>query len=80
MDGAGMNNYAVFSLLSAICLAAIIALPYVGIGTALEGEVFTFVIVAAAVAFVAFLLDCIIRPRGYGKSDEVEMQSYLYQK
>ncbi len=80
MDGAGMNNFAVFSLLSAICLAAIIALPYVGIGTALEGEAFTFVIVAAAVAFVAFLLDCIIRPRGYGKSDEAEMQAYLYQK
>lgn len=77
MDGAGMKNYAVFAFFTAICLAALIALPYFGIGAAMEQEVMTQVIIAAAVALVAFIFDCAVKPRVRGNYDDLDMDTYF---
>lgn len=61
MDGAGMKNFAVFSFLTALAVGGLIALPYLGIVAATELNM-SYVYVAA-IAFVAFLLDCIIKSR-----------------
>lgn len=78
--GSGMRNFAIFSFLTALALAAGIALPMLGIGVAeATTELNQNLLIAAAVALVAFLLDCIIRPRtrddtGY---DDVDMDAYF---
>ena len=77
LDGAGMKNFVVFSLLATVCLAAVMVLPTLGIGAALSQEKTTAVIIATAVAFAAFLLDCIVKPRHRGDYDEVDMEAYF---
>ncbi|MBO5239845.1 MAG: hypothetical protein J6B56_00295 [Clostridia bacterium] len=78
--GSGMRNFTIFSFLAAVALAAGIALPMLGIGVAeATTELNQNLLIAAAVALVAFLLDCIIRPRarddmGY---DDVDMDAYF---
>lgn len=61
MDGAGMKNFAVFSFLTALAIGGLIALPYLGVVAATELNM-AYVYVAA-IAFGAFLLDCIIKSR-----------------
>lgn len=76
--GSGMRNFAIFSFLTALVLAAGIALPMLGIGVAAT-ELNQNLLIAAAVALVAFLLDCIIRPRTRDDSDydDVDMDAYF---
>lgn len=77
--GSGMRNFVVFSFLTALVLAAGIALPMLGIGVATATELNQNLLIAAAVALVAFLLDCIIRPRTRDDSDydDVDMDAYF---
>ena len=77
--GSGMRNFAIFSFLTALVLAAGIALPMLGIGVATATELNQNLLIAAAVALVAFLLDCIIRPRTRDDSDydDVDMDAYF---
>ena len=78
--GAGMRNFAIFAFLTALALAACIALPMLGIGVADKAtELNQNLLIAAAVAFVAFLLDCIIRPRMPDNSncDNVDIEAYF---
>jgi hypothetical protein len=78
MDGAGMNNFAVFSFLAAACLAAIAILPMAQITPALSGEASTAFIISAVIAFVAFVLDLIVRPRHHDDpDDDPDMEAYL---
>ena len=78
--GSGMRNFAIFAFLTALALAADIALPMLGIGVAkATTEINQNLLIAAAVALVAFLLDCIIRPRARDNSsyDDVDMDAYF---
>ena len=77
--GSGMRNFAIFSFLTALVLAAGIALPMLGIGVATATELNQNLLIAAAVALVAFLLDCIIRPRTRDDLDydDVDMDAYF---
>lgn len=78
--GSGMRNFAIFAFLTALALAAGIALPMLGIGVAkATTEINQNLLIAAAVALVAFLLDCIIRPRARDDSDydDVDMDAYF---
>lgn len=78
--GSGMRNFAIFAFLTALALAAAIALPMLGIGVAkVATELNQNLLIAAAVALVAFLLDCIIRPRARDDSgyDDVDMDAYF---
>ena len=79
--GSGMHNFAVFSFLTALALAAGIALPMLGIGVAeVATELNQNILIAAAVALVAFLLDCIIKPRtrdDIGYEDDMDMDAYF---
>ncbi len=78
MDGAGMNNFAVFSFLAAACLAAIVILPMAQITPALSQEASTAFILSAVIAFVAFVLDLIVRPRYHDDpDDDPDMEAYL---
>ena len=77
MDGAGMQNFAVFTFFTAVCLAAIVVLPMFAITPALTQEAITAFILAASIAFVAFLLDLIVRPRYHEDSDDTDMEAYL---
>ena len=77
LDGAGMKNFTVFSLFAALLIAAIAVLPMLQIGAALTQEKMLAVIIAAAVAFVAFVLDCIVKPRHRGDYDDVDMEAYF---
>ena len=78
--GSGMRNFAVFSFLTTLVLAAGIALPMLGIGVAeATAQINQNLLIAAAVAFVAFLLDCIVRPRirdDFG-FDDVDIDAYF---
>ncbi|MBQ9729018.1 MAG: hypothetical protein IJV85_05410 [Clostridia bacterium] len=56
MDGKGMKNFRVFSFLIFLCSIIVLALPMLG-----GGELNTAIAVVAAIAFVGFLLDCLIR-------------------
>ncbi len=78
--GAGMRNFAIFSFLAALAIAANIVLPMLGIGVAAAvAELNQNLLIAAAVAFVAFLLDCIIRPRARNDEgyDDIDMDAYF---
>lgn len=77
LDGAGMKNFTVFSLFAALLIAAIAVLPMLQMGAALTQEKMLAVIIAAAVAFVAFVLDCIVKPRHRGDYDDVDMEAYF---
>ena len=77
LDGAGMKNFTVFSLFAALLIAAIAVLPMLQMGAALTQEKMLAVIIAAAVAFVAFALDCIVKPRHRGDYDDVDMEAYF---
>lgn len=62
---AGMKNFAIFSFLSFLMIAALVVFPYVGIGLA-EGESAALnmpLLYAGIIAFVVFLFDCICRAR-----------------
>ena len=77
MHGVGINNNLVFSLIAAIAFAGILVLPKLGLA---EAEALNKnILIAAIVAFVSFLLDCIIRPRGKKKSDEDEVEMEVTQ-
>ena len=78
--GSGMRNFAIFSFLTALALVAGIALPMLGIGVAeVVTELNQNLLIAAAVALIAFLLDCIIRPRAHDDSnyDDVDIDAYF---
>ena len=78
--GSGMRNFGIFSFMAALALAAGIALPMLGIGVVEKAaELNQNLLIAAAVALVAFLLDCIIRPRTRDDSDydDVDMDAYF---
>ena len=77
-DGAGMKNFAVFSFFTTLAIAAMIVLPMLGIGGSASSELNIQLIIAAAVAFVAFLLDCIIRPRtAKVNNEDMSVEDYL---
>ncbi|MBQ7368492.1 MAG: hypothetical protein IJW60_02130 [Clostridia bacterium] len=78
--GAGMRNFGIFSFLAALAIAANLVLPMLGIGVAAAvTELNQNLLIAAAVAFVAFLLDCIIRPRARDDEgfDDIDMDAYF---
>lgn len=78
--GSGMRNFAIFSFLTALALAAGIVLPMLGIGVAeVATELNQNLLIAAAIALIAFLLDCIIRPRARDDSnyDDVDIDAYF---
>ena len=85
IDGTGMKNFRLFSFLTALCLAAIIVLPMVGVVP--EAELNMNVVYAAVAAFVGFLVDCIIKSRrpkekklakkAQAESEEVGVEDYL---
>ncbi len=77
--GSGMRNFAIFSFLTALTLGAGIVLPMLGIGVAEAAALNQNLLIAAAVAFIAFLLDCIIRPRAHDDSnyDEMDIDTYF---
>ncbi len=79
MAGSGMRNFAVFSFLTALVLAAEIVLPMLGIGVAeVATELNQNLLIATVVAFVAFLLDCIIKSRPHEDNyDDVDMEAYF---
>jgi len=70
IDGTGMKNFRIFSFFAAIALAGIIVLPMVGVVP--EAEMNMNIVIAAAAAFVGFLLDCIIKSRRPKEREEVE--------
>lgn len=79
LDGDGMKNFAVFSLFTALCFGAIVLLPYLGIGLA-AGETATLntkLLIGAGVAFAAFLLDCIVRPRHRATYEDLDVDAYF---
>lgn len=78
MYGAGIHNFAVFAFLTFLAVGALAVFPYVGIGAA-DGTLNVNIVIAAAVAFVGFLLDCILRPRSKKDNDDVEMDGYFEQ-
>ena len=68
--GAGMHNFAVFAFFTAAVLAAL--------GVVLAAEMNMNLVIAAAVAFVAFVLDCALKYRERRVNyDEVSMESYF---
>ena len=78
--GSGMKNFAIFSFFTALVLGAGVALPMLGIGVAeVATELNQNLLVSAAVALVAFLLDCIIKPRARDDSayDDVDIDAYF---
>lgn len=77
MYGAGIRNFAVFAFLTFLAVAALAVFPYVGLGGASELNV--NLVIVAAIAFVGFLLDCILRPRSKKNNDDVEMDGYFEQ-
>lgn len=77
LDGAGMKNFTVFSLFTALFVVALIALPTLKIGAELEQEKMMALMITAAVAFVAFLFNCIVKPRHRGDYDDVDMEAYF---
>ncbi len=78
MNGAGMRNFAVFSFFTFLLVGALVALPYLNIGV-VEGasKLNVKMVIAASVAFVAFLLDCIIKSRRRGTYDDMDMEMYF---
>lgn len=81
LDGAGINNFAVFGFLTAVCLATLGALPQFGFGEWLNTQATSInqtLIIASVVAFAGFVLDCIIRPRQKVVSyDDVDTDAYF---
>lgn len=78
MNGSGMRNFAVFSFFACLALGALVALPYLNIGVAAEGaKLNSKLLIAAIVAFVGFLLDCIVRSRRRGTYDDLDMDAYF---
>ena len=80
LDGAGMKNFAVFAFIGAVCLAGLALLPTFGFGewfNVAESGMNNNLIIAAAIAFVGFLLDCFVRPRLRGSYDEVDTDAYF---
>ena len=80
LDGTGMKNFAAFAFIGAVCLAGLALLPMFGFGEWLnvaESEMNKNLIIAAAVAFVGFLLDCFVRPRVRGSYDDVDTDAYF---
>lgn len=78
--GSGMRNFAIFAFLTALALGAWVALPMLGIGVAeVATELNQNLLIAAAVALVAFLLDCIIKPRARDDTgyDDVDVDAYF---
>ena len=73
LDCVGMRNFALFGFFTTLCLAGLALFPKIGT----EGALVTKLLIAAGVAFVAFLLDCIIRPRHHGSYDEVDVDAYF---
>lgn len=79
MDGVGMKNFRIFSFFATVALVAVALLPMLGF-TVVAGEkgVNLQLIFAAAVSFVAFLLDCIIKSRnGKENCDDLGIEDYL---
>ena len=75
--GAGMANFAVFSLLLALTVGALVAFPYLKIGTTVA-TLNKNLLIVAIVAFGGFLLDCIIRPRSRELSqEEMDVEEYF---
>ena len=78
LDGSGMKNFAVFSLLLTVCLAGIYLLPQFGIGQAVTQT--NHLLISACVALIAFLADCIVRPRRrvrFDDYDELDVDAYF---
>lgn len=68
--GAGMHNFTVFAFLSAAVLAAM--------GVVLAAEMNMNLVIAAAVAFVAFILNCALKHRERtNKHDDVDRETYF---
>lgn len=77
LDGAGMKNFTVFALFGALFIAAIAVLPMLNVTAALSDERFKAVILAAGIALVAFLFDCIVKPRTHGAYDDIDIEAYF---
>lgn len=78
LDGAGMKNFPVFAFFAAVLFIALYALPMIGMANELAAEKATATLIAAATAFVGFLLNCIVKPRQHGKFDDVDIDAYFH--
>ena len=75
--GAGMRTFTVFTLLLALTVGALVAFPYLKIGTTVAALNKNLLIVVA-IAFVGFLIDCIVRPRCREISqEELDIEEYF---
>ncbi len=72
--GAGMRNFTVFSFFAVLAIGALVAFPYLGIGGAKVLN--KNLVIAAAVAFVAFLFDCILKSR-QSDYDDFDTDAYF---
>lgn len=70
MFGSGILNFRIFSFLVFLASGALVAFSYLGFG--MTAGINTAYVIVAGVALVAFLLDCILRPRGNRTPDAVE--------
>ena len=78
MDGRGMNNFRVFSFFFALAVGALVALPYFGVIAAVKTGLNVNLLIAAAISFVAFLLDCIVKSRHPKENlDDLGVEDYL---
>ncbi len=78
MDGAGMRNFTVFAFFTFLALGALAVLPYLGIGVVEGAEKLNVkIVVATGIAFVAFLLDCIVKSGARGAYDDLDMETYF---
>jgi hypothetical protein len=81
MDGAGMRNYTVFVFFVFLAVGAYVVLPFLGIPQGVQAALNTNVLIAAAIAFVSFILDCVIKSKpkteSIGASDELDMEAYF---
>ncbi len=78
LDADGIKNFTIFSFLVAVCLSGIYLLPRFGIGEVIAQA--NGVLISACIALVAFLLDCIVRPRrhaGFDDYDELDVDAYF---
>ncbi len=80
MDGAGMRNFKVFSIFTLIAALAYMA---IGIVNGLASEAWMPIALVAIVAFLGFVVDCIVHPREADDNkilfyaDEMEDEDYL---
>lgn len=78
MAGVGMRNFAIFSMFAFLLSVGLVALPFAGMGLAgAEAVLNKSILIVAAIALVAFILDLIVRSYQRGTYDEVDMEQYI---